>query len=279
MSFLDTTKANIAFKLALGKTHTNNNREVFNEPQSTQAIVLGQYAWGEKVHPSNPTDASNSGIVSELLTLNLTAVSGTDGTGKYSAYYCSINGTVPSSLSGKINPLTGVAYQNNDRIGNFIPASVHSNYRPKLYKSGVETTPLDASDWFVDCYSGTVIQETDVPASMLDYSTGGTLTAYVYIGKTISDALTAANAAATSISFYDKQTVGSGITGTVNGINDTFTLAHVPTSGSEHLFVNGVLQNPGATADYTITGASIVFNTDAIPRAGDILIASYRTTA
>lgn len=64
-------------------------------------------------------------------------------------------------------------------------------------------------------------------------------------------------------------------TGTVNGSNATFTLAATPVSGSEHVFVNGVLQNVGAGNDYTISGATITFLTGAIPQTGDIVRVSY----
>lgn len=46
--------------------------------------------------------------------------------------------------------------------------------------------------------------------------------------------------------------------GTVNGSNDTFTLANTPASGKEEVFLNGLLQEPGGE-DYTITTNSIVF--------------------
>lgn len=275
MSFLDTTKANIAYKLALGKIHTNNNRESFNEPESTLAVTMGQYAWADKIHPSNPADGSNTGIVSSLLTLILSPVSGTDGTGIFSAYYCKLGASVPAQLVGKINPRTGAAYAAFDRIGNIIPSSAGAAYRPKLFKGAVETTPLDASDWFIDPFAGVVAQETDVPASMQDYSTTGTVQAYIYIGRTVSDAITAAS---TAITFYDKQKVGNGITGALDGVNTTYILAHTPDAGSEHVYLNGALQNGGASVDYTISGDTIVFSS-IIPVAEDVLIVSYRVTA
>ncbi len=45
--------------------------------------------------------------------------------------------------------------------------------------------------------------------------------------------------------------------GAVNGINTTFTLANTPKLGTEQIFQNGVLQDPGAGNDYTIAGAVI----------------------
>jgi hypothetical protein len=45
--------------------------------------------------------------------------------------------------------------------------------------------------------------------------------------------------------------------GTINGSNVTFTLANTPVSGTESLFMNGMLLEPGAGNDYTISGATI----------------------
>ena len=64
-------------------------------------------------------------------------------------------------------------------------------------------------------------------------------------------------------------------TGTVNSVNATFTLAATPITGTEHVFVNGVLQNPGATNDYTISGATITFLSGAIPQTDDVVRVSY----
>ena len=46
-------------------------------------------------------------------------------------------------------------------------------------------------------------------------------------------------------------------TGPVNGVNTTFTLPDTPTAGSEHVYVNGLLQEE--TVDYTITGNVLEF--------------------
>lgn len=47
--------------------------------------------------------------------------------------------------------------------------------------------------------------------------------------------------------------------GTVDGVNVTFTLAFTPASGSEHVYLNGVLQDVGGGNDYTISGPTITF--------------------
>jgi hypothetical protein len=61
--------------------------------------------------------------------------------------------------------------------------------------------------------------------------------------------------------------------GSVNGTNATFTLANTPVTGSEQVFLNGLLQEPGAGNDYTISGATITYL--AAPLTGDRLRVTY----
>ena len=47
-------------------------------------------------------------------------------------------------------------------------------------------------------------------------------------------------------------------TGTVNGVNDTFTLANTP-AAFIHIYLDGLLQDEGGGNDYTISGVTITF--------------------
>ncbi len=280
MSFIDSSKANIAYKLALGKIHTNNGRESFNEPESTVPVSMGQFAWAQALHPYDPDDASNIGVISNLLTLTLGEVSGTDGTGVASAWYCYLPAVLPVKLTGKINPRTGVAYVGGDRVGNLIPASAGPAYRPRIFSGASEITALDASDWFIDCFAGVLTQESDVPASMVAYGTTGTVQAYVYIGDTVSEALKKVKAIASATTFYDKCVVGDGIVGAMDGTNRVFTIQVIPDTNSEHLYLNGVLLRAGAGFDYTLVGNTItIMEVWPAPEAADSLSISYRKTA
>lgn len=62
-------------------------------------------------------------------------------------------------------------------------------------------------------------------------------------------------------------------TGLVNGSNTTYTLANTPVAGSEEVFLNGILQEPGAGNDYTISTNTITYLT--APVTGDRLRVSY----
>lgn len=73
-------------------------------------------------------------------------------------------------------------------------------------------------------------------------------------------------------SFADNETPS----GTINGVNLVFTLAHTPNpAASLDLFKNGQLMIAGG-ADYTLATATITFVAGAIPQTGDALICSYR---
>ena len=62
---------------------------------------------------------------------------------------------------------------------------------------------------------------------------------------------------------------------TPNGSITAFTIDNTPIANTEHVYVNGVLMNQGAGNDYTISGATITFQTGAVPQTGDIVLVSY----
>lgn len=64
-------------------------------------------------------------------------------------------------------------------------------------------------------------------------------------------------------------------TGTINGVNATFTLAHAPSPSADlQLYLNGQQLIAGASADYTLSSATITMAS--APKSGDVLIAFYR---
>lgn len=79
-----------------------------------------------------------------------------------------------------------------------------------------------------------------------------------------------ASAGLSSSNFVDKEIPS----GAINGSNAIYTLANTPTSGSEHVYVNGLLQEAGSGNDYTISSATITMLSVLI--AGDKIRVSYR---
>jgi hypothetical protein len=61
--------------------------------------------------------------------------------------------------------------------------------------------------------------------------------------------------------------------GAINGTNAVFTLANTPKVGTEHVYLNGILQDEGSGNDYTISGGTITFSFNL--STGDKLRVSY----
>ncbi|HXB12868.1 MAG TPA: hypothetical protein VNZ45_12850 [Bacteroidia bacterium] len=113
-------------------------------------------------------------------------------------------------------------------------------------------------------FGGSVATATSTPAITLTTNISGLL-------KGSSSALVAATYGTDYVnnsSFVTRETPS----GTLNGSNTAFTLANTPVVGSESLYLNGLLQEPGGN-DYTISGTSI---TMAIaPQSTDRLRVNY----
>lgn len=89
--------------------------------------------------------------------------------------------------------------------------------------------------------------------------------------------ITISTSALIASNFVDKEVPTKQGGGTApDGTTTIYNLANTPVAGSEHVYVNGVLHNPGAGNDYTISGGAITFLSGAIPQTGDIVLVSYR---
>lgn len=128
--------------------------------------------------------------------------------------------------------------------------------------------------------SGTVTAVSVSSANGFAGSSSGGATPALTLSTTITGVLkgngTAISAATVGTdylapaNFVDRETPS----GAVNGSNVTYTLANTPVSGSEHVYLNGLLQEPGAGNDYTISTLTITYLT--APATGDKIRVSYR---
>ena len=259
MAFLDKSKANYAFKVLLGRGHTDNARELANEPYASSITLAAKGIWADSINPV-PGHASNTGIVSDLVTLSLEPVAGSSV-----SYIAKISNSVPVSLVGKINPITNAPYAVGDRVGNIIPKSFGEDFRPVLKKAGVEVPPLDASDWFLDPFAGIVTQESDGDSPNLALGATGTLECYIYIGRLLSDRLDALETQLESISageatssefigLTDTPSSYSGQAGNLVQVNPAETGLQFTN------FVSGSILCNTTTQTYTVSHAKI-FNT------------------
>lgn len=224
MAFLDKSKANYAFKSLLGKSHTSNGRELSNEAIPSGIILSASRIFADAIN-STPGNSANAGIVSELVTLVLEAVAGSDTqtTGTPQAYRCKLGGSVPTSLSGKVNPITGANYAANDYVGNIIPQSFGDAFRPILYSDAaatVEIPPSSAADWFIDCFAGIVVQEGYDDGSAFNLGANGRVKAYIYTGRFVTEALqSAAGGSSTLLEWKNSVSGFSGNTGATTNLN------------------------------------------------------------
>jgi hypothetical protein len=116
-------------------------------------------------------------------------------------------------------------------------------------------------------FAGTVATATTTPAITVQTSITGLLKGN---GTAVSAASNTAGADyVAAANFITRETPS----GTVNGSNTAFTLANTPVPGSETVMLNGLVQEPGAGNDYTISGAAITYLT--APLATDKLRVSY----
>lgn len=114
-------------------------------------------------------------------------------------------------------------------------------------------------------FAGSVSTATSTPAITISTSVTGLLKGNG----------TAVSAAAAGTDYLAPSSVVTRETpaGSVNGSNTAFTLANTPIAGTEQVFWNGLLMEPGAGNDYTISGAEITALS--APVSGDKLRVTY----
>lgn len=178
-----------------------------------------------------------------------------------------VPGTLASSFAnGSVHD--GITLATNDRILIKNQAAPAENGIYFVNAAGAPTRALDMDAWnevpgaFVAVEVGTTNADTLWLASA---DAGGTLGTTAITWQQIPT-----TAGLLNTNFVDKETPS----GTINGSNVTFTLANSPVAGSEHIYLNGILQEVGAGNDYTISGLTITYLT--APLTGEKLKATYR---
>lgn len=164
--------------------------------------------------------------------------------------------------------LDGITLSTGDRILLKDQSAPAENGIYIVNASGAPTRATDMDAWaeipgaFVAVEQGTANADT---IWLCTSNSGGTLNTTAITWQQIPT-----TAGYTSSNFVTRETPS----GSINGSNVTFTLANTPVAGSEEIYLNGLLQEPGAGNDYTISGSTITYLT--APLTGDKLRASYR---
>lgn len=128
--------------------------------------------------------------------------------------------------------------------------------------AGTVTTVSVAS---ANGFAGSVANATTTPAITISTSITGVLKG----NGTAVSAATNGTDYVNNANFIVRETPS----GSVNGANTSYTLANTPTAGTEQVYLNGLLQEPGAGNDYTISGGTITYLT--APVTGDRIRVSY----
>lgn len=163
---------------------------------------------------------------------------------------------------GTANDNKGFVLTNNGAITLGTTALTFTQFSSAGSTSGTVTSVSVVS---ANGFAGTVATATTTPAITISTSIIGVLKG----NGTAVSAATVGTDYVNNASFVTREMP----TGLVNGANTTFTLANTPTLGTEEVFLNGILQEPGAGNDYTISGATITYLT--APLTGDKVRVNY----
>lgn len=176
-------------------------------------------------------------------------------------------GTLASDFENG-DTIDGISLVTGDRILIKNQAAPEENGIYIVNASGAPTRATDMDAWaevpgaFVAVELGTANADT---IWLCTANQGGTLNTTAITWQQIPTTAGLLNS-----NFVDKETPA----GSINGSNVTFTLANTPVAGSEHIYLNGVLQAVGAGNDYTISGDTITMLT--APLSGERILVSYR---
>jgi len=301
-----------AQKKLLGKAHTSNLKVDGEELIGSNIQAAASLMFGETV-PVNPartlyalqSATGSAANTVEYIQFALTVLTGTtydanasgggegsdSGEGSQSSGPHTYKFVMPDDYTtNSSNPREGNGVFNNSKIVHetlgslqlvppFFSQTAPNPYIIKIYKdngsggAGDEIPLLDNIDWNVDYYNGILFLQ-DYDASKIPAHAR----AFAYVGKMASEVIASASsdaseASSKSLVFNEK------LTGTANGSNTLFTLAHTPFATSEvSIFVNGQLQTPpGLTTfqDFSVTGSNIYFTTGSVPDEASLVLAIY----
>lgn len=233
----------------------------FIKSDGTVAFAANQSMGGNNMTnvatPSSANDAANKSYVDNLIA-GLNSLFDAKPSVKAAT-------TANITLSGT-QTIDGVSLSANDRV---LVKNQTSQAENGIYivAAGAWARAEDLDAW------------NEIPGALVAVEEGSTQADYIFLCTSNSGGTLGTtnitwqqiNAAGLSSSnFVDKETPS----GSVNGSNTSFSLANTPVAGSEHLYLNGVLQESGAGNDYTISSNTITMAT--APLSGEKIRVSYR---
>lgn len=214
-------------------------------------------------NPSFGSDAANKTYVDSQIS-SLNSIFDSKGSVRVATVF---SGTLATAFANG-ETVDGIVLSTGDRILLKNQASPAENGIYIVNASGVPTRSTDMDAWtevpgaFVVVEQGTSNADT---VWMCTSNQGGTINSTAINWQQIptSPGLTNSN-------FIDKEIPS----GDIDGVNSTYILSNTPVVGSEHVYLNGLLQESGGGNDYTISGLTITFLI--APLAGEKLRVTYR---
>lgn len=246
-------------KLADGANFTKKDGSVaFTGNQSMGGNLLTNVAT-----PSAGTDAANKNYIDTAIS-NLNSLFDAKGSARVAT---TANGVLATAYANG-QSVDGVTLVTGDRVLLKNQTSQSENGLYTVNASGAPTRATDMDVWLEVPGAFIAIEEGTANADTIWLCTsnqGGTINSTAIVFQQIPT-----TAGLSNTNFVDKEIPS----GAINGSNTAFSLANTPVSGSEHLYLNGMLLESGAGNDYTISGANITLLT--VPLTGEKLRATYR---
>jgi hypothetical protein len=193
-------------------------------------------------------------------------------------------------VNADVNASAGIVYSKLNLTGSIVNADVNASAAIAYSKLNLTTSIVNAD---ISASAAIVYSKLSLSNSIVDADIASAAAiSFSKLASLATGHILAGNAGVvTDVTMSGDATIGAtgvvsisgGITnhvvtrevpsGTVDGSNAVFTLASTPLTGQESVYVNGILQNLGGSNDYTISSATITFNT--APSTGDVVLVSY----
>ena len=209
MALSSSSKENISLKKLVGKAHTSNALEAFNESKTTGLTLSTTSIFAETI--STTPDSTNlydiTGDTVEYVRLVATALPESLVNGKYHAFKLSLPADYEANSSNtKAGTLSFLDSQDlNASIGKLqlVPPQFADAYEAKVYYGGNDTKSngtriplLDERSWYLDYFNGILFQETPPDNANENPSH---VEAYIYIGNMANTAISSSDISASSI--------------------------------------------------------------------------------
>ncbi|MFW6219264.1 MAG: tail fiber domain-containing protein [bacterium] len=213
LSLSSDTANKISFKKLVGKAHTQENFQSYEETQTSNVSIGSNTIFGETID-RNPTALTNiydtDGIVEKIkfeveIIPNTKKSSNNQSQGyrlKLPSDYVTSGGSKSSEYSA------GTILYNTLGDLQVVPQLFGNSYKPVLYETDGTTVieEFDTINWVLDAYSGIIFVQD--PPNGYDSSSDrpGFIEAFLYVGKYVNEIVSSASSSGVSITLFNSYT-------------------------------------------------------------------------